>query len=106
GQQVAAVSAVVHAVEQVVGGDEELHHVARVERGVALIACAAATATSAAALALRGQCLADGCATTSGTTRAEARTTGSAAATGESTARSLTAKCERATHSQIGDERR
>ena len=38
GQQVAAVSAIVHAVEDVVGGDEELHRVARIERSVALIA--------------------------------------------------------------------
>ena len=52
GQQVAAVAAVVHAVEDVVGGDEELHHVARIERSVALIACAAAASTSTATLAL------------------------------------------------------
>src|SRR6187455_362755 len=88
GQQIAAESAIVHAVEDVVGGDEELHHVARIERSVALIAGAGAAASaSAATLALRVEGLTDRCA--SATTRsawpqpATARTARSATATWE-----------------------
>src|SRR5688572_12960419 len=51
GELVAAVAAVVHVVEDVVGADEELHGVARVELRVTAAATAIATSTLAAAAA-------------------------------------------------------
>src|SRR5262245_33296788 len=123
-EKVAAVAAVVHAVEQVVGGDEEFHHVLRIEGRVAASTPAAAgTATTAtsttapAALTLRQDRLSErrttgtgtgsttGAAATRGSARSESTTARPASATRKPSTRALTAKRERATHAEICRER-